>query len=83
VGPRDVLDAVVKRKITSPRRESNSRTPIVQPLAQRYTDRAITAARTKGSELTPLDAYSGCVLILHIASLRERFKWRKAITQYF
>jgi hypothetical protein len=30
VGPRDVLDAVVKRKIPSPRRESNLRTPIVQ-----------------------------------------------------
>jgi hypothetical protein len=30
VGPRTVLDAVVKRKIPSPRRESNPRTPIVQ-----------------------------------------------------
>jgi hypothetical protein len=38
VGPRAVLDAVVKRKIPSLRRESNPRTPIVQPLAQRYTD---------------------------------------------
>jgi hypothetical protein len=38
VGPIAVLDAVVKRKIPSPRRELNSRTPIVQPLAQRYTD---------------------------------------------
>jgi len=28
VGPRAVLDAVVKRKIPSPRRESNPRTPI-------------------------------------------------------
>jgi hypothetical protein len=35
---RAVLDAVVNRKITSPRRESNRRTPIVQPLAQCYTD---------------------------------------------
>jgi hypothetical protein len=33
-----VLDAVVKRKIPSPRRESNPRNPIVQPVAQRYTD---------------------------------------------
>jgi hypothetical protein len=32
VGPRAVLDAVVKRKIASPRRESNPRTPIVQPV---------------------------------------------------
>jgi hypothetical protein len=38
VDPRAVLDAVVKRKIPSPRRESNPRTPIVQPVAQRYTD---------------------------------------------
>jgi hypothetical protein len=37
VGPIAVLDAVMKRKIASPRRESNPRTPIVQPLAQRYT----------------------------------------------
>jgi hypothetical protein len=38
VGPRAVLDAVVKRKIPGPRRESNPITPIVQPVAQRYTD---------------------------------------------
>jgi hypothetical protein len=38
VGLRAVLDGVVKRKIPSPRRESNPRTPIVQPVAQRYTD---------------------------------------------
>jgi hypothetical protein len=34
VGLRAVLDAVVKRKIPSPRRESNPRTPNVQPVAQ-------------------------------------------------
>jgi hypothetical protein len=33
VGPRAVLDAVVKRKIPSPRRESKPRTPIIQPVA--------------------------------------------------
>jgi hypothetical protein len=43
VGARAVLDAVVKRKTPSPRRESNPSTPIVQPVAQRYTDWAITA----------------------------------------
>jgi hypothetical protein len=43
VGPRDVLEAVVKRKIPSPRREPNPRTPIVQSVAQRYTDWAIAA----------------------------------------
>jgi hypothetical protein len=34
VGPRTILDTVVKRKIPSPRRESIRRTPIVQPVAQ-------------------------------------------------
>jgi hypothetical protein len=43
VGPRAVLDAVVKRKIPSPRRELNPRTPIVQLVSQLYTDWAITA----------------------------------------
>jgi hypothetical protein len=38
VDPKAVLDTVVKRKISSPRRKSNPRTPIVQPIAQRYTD---------------------------------------------
>jgi hypothetical protein len=46
VGPRAVLDAMLKRKIPSPCRESNPRTPIVLPVAQRYTDWAIT--NTKG-----------------------------------
>jgi hypothetical protein len=43
VGPTAVQDAVMKRKISSPRRESSPRTRIVQPVAQRYTDWAITA----------------------------------------
>jgi hypothetical protein len=38
VGPIAVLDGVVKRKIPSPRWESNLRTPIVQPITQHYTD---------------------------------------------
>jgi hypothetical protein len=38
MGPRAGLDEVVKRKIPIPRRESNLRTLIVQPVAQRYTD---------------------------------------------
>jgi hypothetical protein len=45
VGPRAVLNAVVKRKIPSPRRESNPRTPFVQPVTQRYTDLSIMALR--------------------------------------
>jgi hypothetical protein len=47
---RAVLDAVVKRKIRSPRRESNPRTPIIQPVAQPYTDWAITALTETGME---------------------------------
>jgi hypothetical protein len=43
VGPRTVLDAVMKKKIPSPRWQSNPRTPIVQPVAQRYTGWAMTA----------------------------------------
>jgi hypothetical protein len=43
MGPRAVLDAAVKRRIPRPRRQSNPRTPNVQPIAQRYTDRAIAA----------------------------------------
>jgi hypothetical protein len=43
VGPRAVLDAVAKREIPSHRRQWNPRTPIVQSVAQRYTDWAITA----------------------------------------
>jgi hypothetical protein len=46
VGPRAVLDAVMKRKIPSFRREWNPRIPIVQPVVQRYTDWAITALTT-------------------------------------
>jgi hypothetical protein len=41
VGPRAVLDTVVKRKIPSPHQELNPRTTIVQPVAQCYTDWAI------------------------------------------
>jgi hypothetical protein len=43
MGPSAIVVAVVKRKIPSPRRESNRRTPIVQPVAQSYTDWAVTA----------------------------------------
>jgi hypothetical protein len=45
VGPRAVLDAVVKRKIPSPGQESKPRIPIIQPVASCYTDWAIAALR--------------------------------------
>jgi hypothetical protein len=38
VGLRAVLEAVAKRKILSPRPESNPDHPIVQPVASRYID---------------------------------------------
>jgi hypothetical protein len=38
MGPTAILEAVVMKKIPSPRHESNPTTPIVQPVAQRYTD---------------------------------------------
>jgi hypothetical protein len=39
--PRAVLDAVVRRKIPSPRRKSNPKTPIVQPVAQRVICKSV------------------------------------------
>jgi hypothetical protein len=47
VGPRAVLDAVVERKISSPRRESNPRTPIVQPVAQVKVKRELSLCLIK------------------------------------
>jgi hypothetical protein len=43
VGPRAGLDAVVKGRIPSPRRESNPDEQVVQPVVSRYTDWAIPA----------------------------------------
>jgi hypothetical protein len=50
IGDRAVLNAVVKGKIPSPLRESNPRTPTVQPVAQRYTDWAIMALFTRAKQ---------------------------------
>jgi len=47
VGPRAILDAVVKRKIRSTHWQSNPRTPIIRPIAKHYTDWAIPGDRTK------------------------------------
>jgi hypothetical protein len=52
MGVRAVLDAVVKRKIPSPRRESNPRIPIVQLIAHCYTDFAITAHEMECNNIT-------------------------------
>jgi hypothetical protein len=48
VGSRAVLEAVVKRKIPNPHRESNLRTPIVQPVAQSYTNWAKRLSMCQG-----------------------------------
>jgi hypothetical protein len=53
VGLRAVLDEVVKRKIHSPRRESNPRTQIIQAVAQHYTDWAVTSILILSSRLLP------------------------------
>jgi hypothetical protein len=47
IGPRAILDAVVKRKIPSPHTKSNPRTLIIQSIAQHYTDWDITAINYK------------------------------------
>jgi hypothetical protein len=50
-----------EEKIPNPRRESEPRTPIVHPVASRYTDRAITALRhIKFSD-------QNCVCISHLS----------------
>jgi hypothetical protein len=55
VWPRAVLDTVVKRKIPSSRRESNPRTPIVQPVAiLAHLVNINTLLRGSESELTVL-----------------------------
>jgi hypothetical protein len=45
VGPRVGLDAMSKRKIPSPRRDSNPDHPITQLVGIRYTDGAVPAVR--------------------------------------
>jgi hypothetical protein len=56
VGPRAVLDTVVKRKIPSPRRESNPRTPIIQPVAQETNEEGQKSHKLHVGRATPLFA---------------------------
>jgi hypothetical protein len=53
----------VKRKIPSPRLESNPRTPIVQPVAQLYTD----------GELPKVIPWNRVLEKLRIAQLMKQF----------
>jgi hypothetical protein len=48
VGPRAVLDAVVKRKIPSPYRDANP--PIIPSVAQRYATELARFLKRKGKE---------------------------------
>jgi hypothetical protein len=64
MGLRTVLDAVVKRKIPSPRGESNRRTPIVQPLDQCYTDGAITTLTTTTTKTTIIMIITIIIIII-------------------
>jgi hypothetical protein len=76
VCPRAVLAAVVKRKIPSPGRESNPRTPIVRPVAQRCTDWAITAlVKSWRSDNTYLLLLCVCVRRKESISPNWNFGW--------
>jgi hypothetical protein len=76
VGPRAVLNAVVKRKIPSPHLESNPRTPIVQLIAQRYKlSRFIVVFKTARhcapimSHLNPISIITSCFALRPILIL--------------
>jgi hypothetical protein len=74
VGPRAVLNAVVKRKIPSPSRESKPRTPIFQPVAQRYTTELSRLLYIFNSLEIVVTAVKGCsVLFCHLVDLRCYF----------
>jgi hypothetical protein len=69
VSPRAVLDAVVKRKIPSPCRESNPRIWLVQAVAQRYLrDIAIDVAKwiRLAQDRVQWQAFMYTVMNLHI-----------------
>jgi hypothetical protein len=57
-GPRAGLDAVSKRKIPIPRRDSNPDYPIVQAVVSRYTDWAIPASYVRLSHTKILNVSS-------------------------
>jgi hypothetical protein len=69
VGTRAGLDAVVKRKIPSPRREWNPKTPIVQPIAH--------------TELFEFIIKSAlCTYIKNTKVFEAFFRFRDCITKY-
>jgi hypothetical protein len=70
VGPRAILDAVVKRKIPSPCWESRPRTPIIQPVAWHYTDWAITALRLHNEKFHNLYASPNIIRVMKLRGIR-------------
>jgi hypothetical protein len=70
-GPRAILDAVVKRKIPSPRPESNLGAPIIHPGAQRYTDWAITALSPLGFPIPIFHSLHICPWLTTLAKPRQ------------
>jgi hypothetical protein len=75
VGPRAVLDAVVKRTIPSLRRESNPRTPIVQRIVrnrksrQKITEQIFSVQFL--SFVSVLKCFCSLIFILYLFSLYE------------
>jgi hypothetical protein len=84
VGLRAVLDAVMKRKIPSPRRESYPRTPIVQPVTQHYTDGAITTVKLNVIKLIKCKGKDVCAFFLYWAPRHEGVLgvWRYSSTNF-
>jgi hypothetical protein len=79
VGPRAVMDTVVKWKIPSPRREANPRIPIFQPVAQRFTDwtKAKSPCLIKHHSMKTWSGGSApCILILS-----SRCRWVVSVPQ--
>jgi hypothetical protein len=67
-GPQCRLDAVAKRKIPSPRLESNPRSPIFQPIAQWYTTELSRLPDPHVSKLNvrySFYSFKACLKILH------------------
>jgi hypothetical protein len=74
VGPRSVLDAVVKRKIASPRRESNPRTPIVLPVAQRIPTELSRLSLVRDCPILFCYRYRECKVIMTV-KIQVEFIW--------
>jgi hypothetical protein len=77
VDPRAVLDAVVKRKIPSPQRESNPRTPIVQPVGQCYDMPSVREQNAEILQPPSLPATSIVIFMSPLPATKETTKSHK------